>query len=390
VTTTEPSPRVVLAVNGVFHHFELAHELAKRGMLKRIYSTFPWKRLQREGLDRQYLKNYPWIHTSQMGLSRLIRVPKALDLHVDRWVRSGLDKYVARTLPDCDVYVALSGSGVASGRKAQQRGAIYICDRGSSHIRYQDQILAEEYARWGVPRTPIDPYFLDREEREYEQADAVTVPSGFAYRSFLQMGVSEKKMQRIPYGVRLDRFEPVGEPPQDAFHVLFAGTVGLRKGVPDLLEAFRLLQHPQKKLRIVGPILPEMKAIFARMDMTGVELIGRLPQNQLARYMSTSHVMVLPSVEEGLALVQGQAMACGCPLISSYHTGGEDLFTDGVEGFLVPIRSPKAIAERLQQLADEPMLQKQMSAAALAQVRHLGGWEQYGNAWEELIRKLTT
>ena len=68
--------------------------------------------------------------------------------------------------------------------------------------------------------------------------------------------------------------------------------------------------------------------------------------------MSSSHVLVLPSVEEGLALVQAQAMACGCPLISSTNTGGEDLFSDGVEGFLVPIRSPEAIAERLQQLAD--------------------------------------
>ena len=38
-------------------------------------------------------------------------------------------------------------------------------------------------------------------------------------------------------------------------------------------------------------------------------------------------------------------MACGCPLISSTNTGGEDLFTDGVEGFVVPIRSPEAIAE---------------------------------------------
>jgi starch synthase len=389
VTTPEPSLRVVLAVNGVFHHFELAHELAERGMLQSIYSSFPWRRLRREGLDRSYVKMYPWMHVTQHLMHRLMSIPPYVDKHMDRWVRSGLDQFVARTLPQCDVYVALSGSGLASGRVAQRRGAHYVCDRGSSHIRYQDQILAQEYARWGLPRIPLDPYFIEREEREYEQADAVTVPSGFAYRTFVEMGVPEKKLHRIPYGVRLDRFRPAGEPPKNAFHVLFTGTVGLRKGVPDLLEAFRLLRHPHKKLRIVGPVLSEMKSIFAAWDMTGVEVVGRLPQKELANYMSTSHVMVLPSVEEGLALVQGQALACGCPLISSYHTGGEDLFTDGVEGFLVPIRSPQAVAERLQQLADDPLLQQQMSAAALARVRHLGGWEQYGNAWEDLIRKLT-
>jgi glycosyltransferase involved in cell wall biosynthesis len=101
--------------------------------------------------------------------------------------------------------------------------------------------------------------------------------------------------------------------------------------------------------------------------------------------MSSSHVLVLPSVEEGLALVQAQAMACGCPLISSTNTGGEDLFSDCVEGFLVPIRSPEAIAERLQQLADDPDLQQRMSEAALTRVRTIGGWHAYGEKWMDLI-----
>ena len=72
-----------------------------------------------------------------------------------------------------------------------------------------------------------------------------------------------------------------------------------------------------------------------------MEFLGVVGQERLAELMSTSHVMVLPSIEEGLALVQGQAMACGCPVIASTNTGAEDLFTDGVEGFVVPIRDPE-------------------------------------------------
>ncbi len=71
-------------------------------------------------------------------------------------------------------------------------------------------------------------------------------------------------------------------------------------------------------------------------------------------------------------------LACGCPVIASTNTGGEDLFTDGAEGFIVPIRSPDAIAQRLQQLADDPALQVTMRAAALRRVQALGGWDQYG------------
>ena len=117
-----------------------------------------------------------------------------------------------------------------------------------------------------------------------------------------------------------------------------------------------MLKHPRKRLRIAGTVEPETLAVLERLGLDGVELLGSMSQEKLAEYMSSSHVMVLPSIEEGLALVQAQAMACGCPLISSVNTGGEDLFQDGVEGFLVPIRSPEAIHDRLAQLAGDPEL----------------------------------
>jgi glycosyltransferase involved in cell wall biosynthesis len=267
-------------------------------------------------------------------------------------------------------------------------GAKYVCDRGSSHIRYQDAILAEEYSLWGFHQVIVDPRGIAREEAEYEQADAITVPSEFARRSFIEMGVPPEKLHKIPYGVRLDRFQRVAEPAKDRFEVLFVGQVGLRKGVPYLLQAFAQLKHPHKRLRIVGGMLPELRRILPQLPQDNVEFIGHLPHDRLATIMSSSHVMVLPSVEEGLALVQAQAMACGCPLISSTNTGGEDLFTDGVEGFVVPIRSPEAIAARLQQLADDPALRQRMSEAALARVRQIGGWHQYGEAWAKLLREL--
>lgn len=388
-STLSPRLEVVQAVAGVFHHFDLARELDARGYLKRIYSTFPWRRLEREGIAKSKVRIFPWIHTPQFLLSRLWNPPARLNRDLTLLMFRTFDAWVARTLPPCDVYVALSGSGMASGRRAQELGAKYVCDRGSSHIRYQDRIVSEEYRRWGLDRMIVDPRVIAREEAEYAQADAITVPSEFARRTFVEMGVPAHKMHRIPYGVQLERFRRTGEPAANSFEVLFAGQVGLRKGVPYLLQAFAQLKHPRKRLRIVGGLTPECSTVFARLPQDQVEFVGHLPQDQLALAMSTSHVMVLPSIEEGLALVQAQALACGCPLISSLHSGGEDLFTDGVEGFLVPIRSPQAIAAKLQQLADDPALQQRMSAAALAHVHHLGGWNRYGEAWTELLKNLT-
>jgi glycosyltransferase involved in cell wall biosynthesis len=97
----------------------------------------------------------------------------------------------------------------------------------------------------------------------------------------------------------------------------------------------------------------------------------------------------LPSIEEGLALVQGQALASGCPVIASTNTGGSDLFTDGVEGFEVPIRSAEAITDKLVQLAVQPELQQQMRAAALERVKSIGGWDDYGRKYLAFLKELT-
>jgi glycosyltransferase involved in cell wall biosynthesis len=196
----------------------------------------------------------------------------------------------------------------------------------------------------------------------------------------------------IPYGVRLERFHPDGAPPSGPnarFEVLFVGGVSLRKGIPYLLKAFAAFAHPNKRLTVIGNLDPNFAPLLALLPQEHVEFLGSLPQPSLVAYMSRSHVMVLPSVEEGLALVQGQALACGCPVIASTATGSEDLFTDGVEGFIVPIRSVDAIVDRLQRFVDDPTLRERMSVAALERVKSLGGWREYGDRWETLLYQLT-
>ena len=86
--------------------------------------------------------------------------------------------------------------------------------------------------------------------------------------------------------------------------------------------------------------------------------------------------------------MQGQALACGCPVIASTNTGAEDLFSDGVQGFIVPIREPDAILARLEELADDPQLQARMREAALRRVQAIGGWTDYGDLWVALLAQL--
>jgi glycosyltransferase involved in cell wall biosynthesis len=386
--------RVSQAVFGVFHHFELAHQLRRYNYLQTVYSTYPWRRLQREKLPHTYVETFPWIHGPLAGLARFGLYPSPWTEHLDYWNALAFDRWmtrrIARSSAPCDALIAISGAGLRAGAVVQARGGKYICDRGSTHARYQWKLLSEEHQRWGAPLDIYDPRDTEREEQQYAQADSIVVPSSFAARSFVEEGIPAEKLRVIPYGVRLDAFQSAAGSPRAAntFDVLFVGQISLRKGVPYLLQAFAKVRHPRKRLRLVGPMFPHMKPLFAKLPMEDVEIVGAVSRPQLVRYLSSSHVMVLPSLEEGLALVQGEAMACGCPVLATPNTGSEDLFTDGVEGFIVPPRDAAALADRLQQLADDPALQQRMSAAALHHVQHLGGWNDYGDRWVQLLREV--
>jgi alpha-maltose-1-phosphate synthase len=381
--------KVTQAVFGVFHHFELAHQLHRRNHLQKIYSTWPWARLKREGLPRTLVSTFPLLHTTDYLLNRTGLHSQRLSSRMNAWTALSFDRWTSSRIAPCDAFIAISGAGLLTGHKVQANGGKFICDRGSTHQRYQENVVAEEYRRWSVPQPLSKPHLAIREEKIYSLADAITVPSTIAQRSFVAMGISAEKVHVIPYGVRLDQFTRTEDPPQNSFEVLFAGQVSLRKGIPYLLQAFARLKHSNKRLTIAGAIQDDIRTLFSTLPTGDVVFTGPLPQSQLAKKMSASHLLVLPSIEEGLALVQGQAMACGCPVLATTATGAEDLFTDGQQGFIVPDRDVDALTQRMQQIADDPALQRKFSEAAMLRVKTLGGWDHYGETWDRLLHQLT-
>ena len=380
--------KIVQSVPGKFHHFHLARQLRQRDMLAMIFSSYPSWKLRDEQIPPELLRTFPLVHLLTLTSARYRKKYRAAVDQIAQWDRVTFDRYVARNLPPCDAFVGLSGSALRSGRAAQSGGAKYVCDRGSSHIRYGEQLMEAEFRRWGQEYERVDPRNLAGEEEEYAQADLITVPSTFAYESFVEMGVDTQKIRKVPYGADLRRFSKVADPDPETFDVLFVGQVSFRKGIPYLLEAFEKLRHPKKKLTIVGSVLLEIAPFLQGQSLDDVQFVGTLPNAQLKEIMSRSHVMVLPSLEEGLALVLGEAMACGCPLICSENCGGADLMTDGREGFLVPIRDAEAIRERLERLAQNPALRAQMSGRCLERVGEIGGWDTYGAGYVSVLKSL--
>ena len=383
--------RIVLETIGKNHSFELARQLHQHQALVAIFTGYPKFKLKNEQLPPVVIRSFPWIQTLYMARGRIGLDNEWISRGLAWWSNYTLDAYVASHLPQGDVFMALSNTGLNAGIKAKQKGMVYVCDRGCSHIRYQDTILREEHQIQGIPFSGIDPRIINREEAEYAAADAITVPSSFSKRSFIEMGVPEKKIYTVPYGVELARFHPTGEPDPHRFDVLFVGGASLRKGIPYLLEGIARLKHPNKHLHIVGVISRDIQPIIKKYsNEISVVSAGHCPQTRLKDIMSRSHVLALPSVEDGFGLVMAEAMACGCPVIATMNTGAVDLYEDGVEGFIVPIRDSGALTARMQELADSPERRQAMSKACLRRVALLGGWDTYGDGMMTLFRRLKT
>jgi alpha-maltose-1-phosphate synthase len=372
--------KIALSTPGKFHSFDLARELQARGALTAIFTGYPSFKLRREAIPSQLIHTFPWLQGSYMAFPYKHYLPDSVIRQWEYLAATCFGNWVAKHLPKCDLYVGLSGSSLPAGRQAHKQGATYVCDRGSAHIRVQDQLLREEHALWDMPFAGIDPRMIAREEAEYAEADLITVPSIFAYRSFIEQNIPAVKLCLLPYGVDVSRFQPVAEPAEGHFDVLFVGAMSLQKGVQYLVQAYQKIKHPNKSLSFVGAPSAELMATLQQRGLwpADIKVLGHVPQTELKNIMSRSHVLVLPSIQDGFGMVMAQAMACACPVIASRNTGGEDLFKDGDEGYIVPIRDVAALAGRLQQLADSPQQRLAMGQRALARVKSLGGWHSYG------------
>ena len=128
--------------------------------------------------------------------------------------------------------------------------------------------------------------------------------------------------------------------------------------------------------------------MFLKELSSEIEWIKRVENTMLRDFYSESNVFVMPSIQEGLAMVIGEAMGCGCPIIATTNTGASNILDDQKEGFIIPIRSSQQILEKLEILAESPVLQKEMSNACLQKVKEINGWEDYGDRWYQKLKSL--
>jgi len=351
----------------------LAEALDAAGRLSAFHTTLAIGR-RAIAVNRQRVHQHPWREIMRLTLRRLgLGNSQAVDS-----VYRALDETVAQRLDGAHAVYCYEDGALATFRAARERGLRRYYELPIAYFETVQRVLREEAERlpaWAPTLgAPSDsPEKLARKAEELALAELVVCPSRFVQAS-------------LPAGTRsiVSEFGSPPVPPQIAtrpagpLRILFAGAMSQRKGLGDVFAAMRELQRHDVQLVIMGAPLASMA--FYRREFPHFLYEPPRPHAAVLELMDSCDALVLPSLVEGRALVQQEALSRGLPLIVTANAGGEDLIVPGETGWLVPIRDSSAIAERIAWLADHRGEIPRLRAAAREMAAR--------RTWAEYTRKI--
>lgn len=249
---------------------------------------------------------------------------RALELH---------DLIVSRRLPriaeEIDVVHVWPLAARKTIRVASRLGIPTVLERPNAHTRFAYGIVRAESERIGVALPPdhehsYNAQILEIEEEEYALADFLLCPSDFVIKTFVDEGFAREKLLREIYGFEPTLYFPAPEPRTrgGGLNALQVGVAAVRKGQHFAVEAWLGSSAASRgRFSIAGDFLPAYRELLApSLADPSIAVLGH--RNDVPDLMRANDILLLPSLEEGSALVCSEAMACGCvPVVSDASSG---------------------------------------------------------------------
>jgi len=370
--------KVTISCGTKFHSDHVAYQLSKRNLLDRVLTSHPAHYyLNRVPLQKKDVKFLPPVFLLVYGLRKVFGNNNRFTNWLNYQMPLVYDWLAARSAKNTSVLLTWAWSGLRTIQTVNKQGGVTIVEECGSCSGFQNEILAEEYQNLGLTFSGQTPAFIvERQLQEAREADYLLCPSKHVANSFIRYGIPSEKCRIIPYGANTDHFKPV-QREKKKFKILFVGTVGVRKGLIYLFKALEELHGKyQFECLLIGGLEEQFKPVFNQYS----HLFTHKPHvahKELVSYYNEASVFVFPSLDEGMALVQLEALACGVPVICTTNSGGDSVIEDGQEGFVVPIRNHSIIVERLKTLLSERELLTTMSAKARDKATSFS-WDVYG------------
>ena len=373
--------RIAILTSGRYHVCDLARELAQLGHDVSFYSLVPAHRTSRFGLPAHCNKWLMPLLAPFYGAYVAARGTR-LESLANRALTVALDQVAACAVSECELFIGMSSMSLRTMQTVRRKyGARVFLERGSRHILSQQKILAT-MPDASPGRPPVPSWAVDRELEEYALADAIVVPAKHVAASFLEYGVSAEKLFRNPYGTDVEMFRPAPAP-EGEVTTLMTGAWSYQKGCDVLVDAWR--RAGKGRLLHVGALAGAPVPSDARFLHHDAVDQSRLPD-----FYAQANVFALASRQEGLALVQAQALACGLPLVCTDRTGGEDLADlvgDPTIASVVPSGDVVAFATALGRAVDRAAESPRRRNILGAEARRTLSWQGYAERYDSGIRE---
>ena len=296
-----------------------------------------------------------------------------------------LDKKVSSKLTkeSTQVLHAYEDGAYYSFKRAKELGIQCSYELPIAHWATVRRLLAEEaerYPQWEPtlesPREPEEKLF--RKEKELRMADRITCPSQFVLDSITKEIKQNTPCQISSFGS--PRNQPsdrkIVTKPSNSLKLLLVGSMSQRKGLADLFEAMKLVKKEPVALSVLGQ--PSLPMEFYRKQFSDFQYFPPCKNLKVREIMMQHDILVLPSIIEGRALVQQEALSCGLPIIVTRNSGGEDLVEEGLTGHLVPIRSPEKLAQCILKNLEEINSLKEKKVECVRKAE-LYSWKEYAS-----------
>lgn len=252
-----------------------------------------------------------------------------------------------------------------------------VLERPNAHTRFAMNVVRQECGRLGVP-LPVghehsyNEATIQSEEIEYRLADRLLCPSDFVLRTFVESGFPLERLARHQYGFDETVCFPgrrTRNSDDDGLTVLFAGGCAPRKGLHFALEAWvRSSASVTGTFLIAGSFVPGYAELLSPLlAHRSVEVLGH--RADLPDIMRRSDVLILPSIEEGSALVTSEARGCGCVLVVSEAAGAICSHLDNA--LVHRVGDVETISEHLSALARDRALLERLRSESLRTVHRI-------------------
>ena len=295
-------------------------------------------------------------------------------------------------LPPHNVFFGYSYASLEILEVERSRGVFTILgqiDPGAVEFR----VVADEMACFpelaGAPASFPSTYY-ERNGREWKLADLIIVNSEWSREAIITEGADESKIKVLPlaFETRAETLKyetsayrtPISD--LRPLKVLWLGQVNVRKGIHYLMEAAKLLEGASVHFDVVGTIgiLPGALASAPR-NMT---FHGSVSRDHATEWYRKNDLFVLPTLSDGFAITQLEALAHGLPLITTPNCGR--VVENGRTGFVVPPRDPKSLAEAITRFVRNRDLIHQMRPHCLEAVNAYS-IKAYGEGLKRLIEE---